>query len=274
MVAMELRGGVAVVTGAAGGIGLALTRRLVAEEMRVVMADVDAGRLTAAAREVGEHGGEVLAVPTDVARWEDVESLARHTAEHFGPVRLLCNNAGVNLGGRAWRVTLEDWQWLLGVNLWGAIHGIRAFVPAMIERGEPAHVVNTASIAGLLGFPAIAMYSTSKFAVVGLSESLLQDLRARDADVGVSVLCPGETETDLLWNSRHLRPGGAEGEFAPPPETERMSPDDVAARVVDAVRERRFLVLTHPEHEELLELRLRTMLGTGHVLEPGAFLPS
>jgi NAD(P)-dependent dehydrogenase (short-subunit alcohol dehydrogenase family) len=166
-------GKVAVVTGAASGIGLALARSLRAEGAHVVMADVDPTRLDAAARSVGtEKGAEILAVPTDVADWESVRRLAERTRDRFGAAHVLCNNAGVQRVGRLWKVAPADFEWLVRVNLLGAFHGIHAFVPDMVARSEPAHVVNTASISGLLGFSRIGAYAATKFGVVGLSESL------------------------------------------------------------------------------------------------------
>lgn len=267
----ELSGKVAVVTGAAGGIGLALCERFAAEGMGIVLADVDAGRLAAAAERIG---GEVLAVPTDVSSWESVQALERAAVERFGAVHVLCNNAGVTLPGRRiWNVALEDMEWMLRINLWGVVHGVKAFVPAMIERGEPAHVVNTASVSGLLGFAAIGCYSASKFAVVGLSESLWHDLRGRGAPVDVSVLCPGATATGIAENSDRIRSGADGGERPPAEAGETMAPDDVAAMVVEAIRERRFWILTHPGYTDLLELRQRTLLGSDEELvAPGNFM--
>jgi NAD(P)-dependent dehydrogenase (short-subunit alcohol dehydrogenase family) len=268
----ELRGKVAVVTGAAGGIGLALCERLAVEGMRVVLADVDADRLAAAADRLG---ADALAVPTDVASWESVQALERAAVERFGAVHVLCNNAGVTLPGRrVWNVRLEDLDWMLRINLWGAVHGIKAFVPGMIERGEPAHVVNTASVSGLLGFAAIGPYSASKFAVVGLSESLFHDLREKGVPVGVSVLCPCATATAIGANSDRLRPA-ADGAGRPPAETagETLPPGAVAAAVVDGIRADRFWILTHPGYADLLELRQRTLRGSGEELvAPGYFL--
>jgi NAD(P)-dependent dehydrogenase (short-subunit alcohol dehydrogenase family) len=190
----ELDGKVAVVTGAASGIGLALAERFAAEGMRVVMSDVDAARLEQAAASID---GEVEHLRADVSRREDVEALAARATERFGAVHVLCNNAGVTRPGRGWEFTREQWEWVLGVNLWGVVHGVNAFVPAMIDRGEPAHVVNTASLSGLLAWPQLSLYATTKAAVVGFSESLALDLRAEGAPIGVSVLCPGPTRTSF-----------------------------------------------------------------------------
>jgi NAD(P)-dependent dehydrogenase (short-subunit alcohol dehydrogenase family) len=254
---VDLHGKVVVVTGAASGIGLALCRGFAAAGMRVVMADVDPERLAAAAE--GLDAADVLAVPTDVSRFDDVEALADTALARFGSVHVLCNNAGVTLSGaRVWKVALDELDWMLRINLWGVVHGVKAFVPGMLERGEPAHVVNTASVGGLLGFPEIGAYAMSKFAVVGLSESLRHDLRAREAPIDVSVLCPGSTATGLGTNSRRLR-GGEDGAEAAA--TPGVAPDEIAAAVLDAIRERRFWVLTHPGYEPLLERRHRAMLG-------------
>jgi NAD(P)-dependent dehydrogenase (short-subunit alcohol dehydrogenase family) len=266
----DLNGKVAVVTGAAGGIGLALCERLAAEGMRVVLADVDAGRLAAAAERLGS--ADVLAAPTDVGSWESVRALERAAVERFGAVHVLCNNAGVSLPAkRVWKVGLDDLDWMLRINLWGVVHGIKAFVPGMIERGEPAHVVNTASISGLLGFAAIGGYAASKFAIVGLSESLLHDLRARDAPVDVSVLCPGWTATGLGENSRRLRPeAGADGDM---PADGALAPEQVADMVVAAIGERRFWILTHPGYADALERRQRTIVGGDEqIVAPDPFL--
>ena len=243
----DLAGRTAVVTGAASGIGLALSERFAAEGMRVVMADVDEARVEEAASRVG-NGTEVLAARVDVASYDEVERLAARTAERFGGVHLLCNNAGVQMLGPAWELDLEEWRWMLDINLWGVIHGIRSFVPSMVEHGETGHVVNTASVGGLVTFPGMAMYAASKAAVVALSEALHHDLRDRGAPIGVSVLCPGPTETQFRVHSRALNPAGAEPTLT----------DDYAGVVripTSAVRRGRFWVLTHPEYASLVTER-------------------
>jgi NAD(P)-dependent dehydrogenase (short-subunit alcohol dehydrogenase family) len=256
----DLRGRVAVVTGAASGIGLALAAQLAAEGMRVVMSDVDAGRLEEAAASVD---GDVEAVPADVSRPADVAALA----ERAGPVDVVCNNAGVTRPGSAWELSPAEWEWLLSVNVLGVVNGVRAFVPGMLRRGGAGHVVNTASIGGLLPYAGIAAYTASKYAVVGFSESLLLDLRAAGAPIGVSVLCPGPTDTEFRAHSRALHPEGlaadVEGEYD---SVTRIPAADAAALVVDAIRSDRFWVLTHPAYADAIERRARGIVESDEVV--------
>ena len=271
----ELAGRAAVVTGAASGIGLALCRALAAEGMSVVMADISPDRLHWAADSLSkESGTEVLPVVTDVSNQEAVVELERRARERFGKVHLLCNNAGVTLLGRAWRLEPEQLDWMLRINLFGVLHGIRAFVPGMMRLDQPAHVVNTASISGVLGMPRISGYATTKAAVVGLSESLLLDLRERNSQVGVSVLCPGAVATDLNEHSTVLRTGATDptADADTGVDGPRASPDEIAAATIDAIRAGRFWILTHPGYNELLERRLQMMLGADlEPLAPGFF---
>ena len=252
-------------TGAAGGIGLALAHRLAAQGMNVVLADVDGDRLSAAARQVN---GETLAVPTDVGRWEAVSALARAATERFGDVHLLCNNAGVTLPGVTWEFTPDEWSWVVQVNLLGVAHGVHAFVPGMIAHGQPAHVVNTASIGGLVAFPGLALYAATKYGVVGLSETLASDLAGQGARVGVSVLCPGPTETEFRSNSGSLHPHGAKGDPTEYDGVVRVPPESVADQVVAAVRDGRFWILTHPRYNETVARRTAAMIGDGGVIVP------
>jgi NAD(P)-dependent dehydrogenase (short-subunit alcohol dehydrogenase family) len=261
-----LAGRTAVVTGAAGGIGLALAERFAREGMNVVLSDVDRGRLNRAAKRVAAAtaGGSVLAVAGDVSRWDDVARLAEESLDVFGHVHVLCNNAGVQLNGAAWEFELREWEWQLGVNLWGVIHGIKAFVPAMLEHGESGRVVNTASVGGLVAFPGMAIYAASKFGVVGLSESLAHDLRDRDARIGVSVLCPGPVMSELRENSAVLQPDGDDGREIPlVTHVDRMPAAEVAGMVVDAIRQDRFWVLTHPEYATLVSEHAASIADVG-----------
>jgi NAD(P)-dependent dehydrogenase (short-subunit alcohol dehydrogenase family) len=260
----DLQDRVAVVTGAAGGIGLALVELLAAEGMRVVMSDVDRERLAAAAETVD---GDVEPITANVAQPEEVAALADRATRRFGPVDVVCNNAGVTRPGPAWGLSLDEWHWLLSVNVLGVVNGVRAFVPQMLARGTPGHVVNTASIGGLLPYAGIAAYTASKYAVVGFSESLRLDLQAAGAPIGVSVLCPGPTETEFRSHSRALHPAGpaadVEGEYEG---VARIPAADAARLVVDAIHTDRFWVLTHPSYRSAIERRARGIVETDEVV--------
>lgn len=268
----DLKGKVAVVTGAASGIGRAMAERFAREGMKVVLADVEQGALAAAERALASSGARVLAVPTDVSKASDVEALAQRTLEAFGAVHVVCNNAGVSVGGLAWEVTLADWEWILGVNLWGVIHGIRTFVPILLRQGEEGHVVNTASMAGLLSGPGIAPYNVTKHAVVTLSEALHHELAvASGGKVKVSVLCPGWVNTRILDADRN-RPAslGAATPVRPELTAVReqvrqllqsgLAPAAVAEHVFAAVRDGRFYILTHPQWKPAIRTRLEDIL--------------
>jgi NAD(P)-dependent dehydrogenase (short-subunit alcohol dehydrogenase family) len=268
----ELKGKVAVVTGAASGIGRALVDRFARERMRIVLADVEVGPLAEARDAVANTGAEAIAVPTDVSQGAQVEALARRAVDAFGAVHVLCNNAGVAFGRLAWEVSVEDWEWVLGVNLWGVIHGIRAFVPRMIECGE-GHVVNTASIAGLIAAPGTAPYCAAKHAVVAISEVLHYDLAmAAGGAVKVTVVCPSWVKTNIADSMRNHPAAVAVG----PPKGAGPSAQDcmldgmlrhaisggieapeVADQVADAIVNERFWVLTHPKTKKAVERRVR-----------------
>jgi NAD(P)-dependent dehydrogenase (short-subunit alcohol dehydrogenase family) len=259
----DLQGKVAVVTGGASGIGLGLARRFAGEGMRVVLADVEPAALDKATDELADEFGadSVVGVLTDVRDDEAVDALAAATFDRFGAAHVLCNNAGVGVGGLAWNVPPDRWRWAVDVNLLGVARGIRAFVPRMIEQGE-GHVVNTASAAGILTGPGMAPYFATKHAVVALSESLYFDLQLTGAPIGVSVLCPEWVRTNIADSERNRPADVAPDETAVVSGIEvdadmvraliqglidgGMDPADVAAQVVDAVRSGRFWVLTHP----------------------------
>jgi NAD(P)-dependent dehydrogenase (short-subunit alcohol dehydrogenase family) len=260
----ELRGKVAVVTGAASGIGRALAERFASEGMRVALADVDAAALAETERALRESGAEARAIPTDVTRADAVSALAERTLDAFGGVHVVCNNAGVFSAGPSWQAPLSDYEFVLGVNVWGVIHGIRTFVPILLERGEEGHVVNTASMAALTSMPLTGAYTMSKHAVLALSETLYHELKARGAKVGVSALCPEAIATGIGHSERvrpphlHRKTGEADGpEFALVENAIRttiakgLPPARIADRVVAAIREDRFYVL--PEEDAWLD---------------------
>jgi len=266
----DLRGKCAVVTGAASGIGRAMADAFAAEGMRVVLADIESGALEHAAAAVRARGSAALAVPTDVSQAEQVQALGDRAAAEFGRVDVVCNNAGVALSGPTWEHTLADWQWLLGVNLWGVVHGVRTFVPLMLKQGGEGHIVNTGSVAGLTSNPFMSIYNVSKHAVVTLSETLQKELTLLGTQVRVSVLCPGFVNTRILEAERN-RPAALKNAVA----TERhptfeemasaalaagMPPAEVAARVVDAVKTGRFYILTHPEFGPRVRERMEDIL--------------
>lgn len=243
------------VTGGASGIGRAMAEAFLAEGMAVLVADIEGPRLAETADALAARGGRVIAVRCDVSRAEDVEALADRAWAELGRVDVLCNNAGVASGGPIWQHTVADWEWLLGVNLWGVIHGVRVFVPRMLAQGGEGHIVNTASMSGLVTGPFMGMYNVSKQGVVALSETLHKDLALTGASLHVSVLCPGFVRTAIADADRN-RPGGrgaSEQTGHPLQDLARaavaggVDPALVARAVVEAIRTRRFYILTHPE---------------------------
>jgi NAD(P)-dependent dehydrogenase (short-subunit alcohol dehydrogenase family) len=250
----QLQGKVAVVTGAASGIGLALADAFLGEGMRVVLADVEAGPLHAAAARLAD-AGDVLAVRTDVSDERSVLDLRTAALERYGRVNVVCNNAGVGGGGPMAALSLHTWRWVLGVNLWGVIHGVSAFLPHLLEHGD-GHIVNTGSIAGLVSFPSMGPYNVSKHGVVTLSETLHQELVQSGSTVGVTVLCPGFVNTRIVESDRNRPEHLAQPLAEPDPEREQllamareayrhqMDPAAVAPLVVAAIRQRRLYCYT------------------------------
>jgi NAD(P)-dependent dehydrogenase (short-subunit alcohol dehydrogenase family) len=257
----ELEGKVAVVTGGASGIGRGLVERFLAEGMQVVLADVETDALESTMTEL-DRRESTFAVQTDVSDEGSVSALAEAAFDRFGEVHILCNNAGVSTFGRSWKFRTEDWAWVLGVNLWGVIHGVRAFVPRMIEQGE-GHVVNTSSMVGVTTQSGLAPYSASKHAVVAFSEALDLELREVEPGVGVSVLCPGFVRTRIGESERNRPDGRAKsgiGDTVSGLLSAGISPAEAADLVVKAIRDEQFWIFTHPEMLEAVELRAGTML--------------
>jgi NAD(P)-dependent dehydrogenase (short-subunit alcohol dehydrogenase family) len=267
----DFAGRVAVVTGAASGIGRGLARHAASEGMRVVMADVEAPALDDAVAEVRALGADAVGIRTDVSRADEVQALADQTFERFGATHLLCNNAGVFQAGVVWQRTQADWDWVMGVNVWGILHGIRAFVPRMLEQGADAHIVNTASMAGLISVAYSGPYVVSKFAAAALTECLAHDLRAQESTIGVSCLVPGLVDTRIADSTRN-RPDEPPSEVTAPDHhfvaevlkeqtsTGGRPPDEVAEIVFDAVRARQFWIPTTDGFEPLVRDRYDALL--------------
>jgi NAD(P)-dependent dehydrogenase (short-subunit alcohol dehydrogenase family) len=268
---------VAVVTGAASGIGWGLAERCAREGMKVVLADVEETVLNDAAARLKSGGASVMAVPTDVSRLSDIEGLAQKTLSAFGGVHLLFNNAGVQASGSlrhpVWENTLADWEWLLGVNLWSVIYGTKIFVPIMLEQKTAGHIVNTSSMAGLIAEPQLVIYSVTKAGIIKLSEGLYFQLKQRNSPVGVSVLCPAFV-TSKLNDAERNRPGSLQN----PPEESRqaeqpslvrqfrradvnvLSPAQSADLVFKAIREDTFYIFTDPLVNRLFQQRADNIL--------------
>src|SRR4051812_23294632 len=256
----ELRGKVAVVTGGASGVGRAVAQRFAAEGMAVVIGDVEGEAAKPAVTELEAGGTEALAVQVDVTDPESVGALADAARERFGTFHVVCNNAGVaGHFGRAWDTPLADWRWVLDVNVWGVVHGIQAFVPTLVEQNE-GHVVNTASLAGWAAVPGMAPYCASKHAVLAISESLRLDLEASGSAVGVTAVCPGMIQTNLMTGDRNWPDDLGERPAGPADAVGTaiwgaleqgvavgLPPSRVADAVLDAVRANRFIATSHPD---------------------------
>ncbi|MCL4745183.1 MAG: SDR family oxidoreductase [Burkholderiaceae bacterium] len=282
----DFSGKVAVITGAGSGFGREFARIGAKLGMKLVLADVQDDALDAVASELRAQGAGVLARHCDVARGADVQALADSALERFGAIHLAFNNAGVTgTGGFIWENSEADWHWTLGVNLWGVVHGIRVFVPIMLAQDCECHVVNTASVAGLVSPQMMGVYNVSKHAVVTASETLFQDLRIAQAKVGVSVLCPAFVATAIFDSDRNrpasLRNDGPQTESQEAAQRQgeqaaragKLSAADVAERTFDAIREQRFYVITHPRILQSVELRLHDIVAQRNPSDPYSFKP-
>ncbi len=241
----EFKEKVAVITGAASGIGRGIARKAVKERMKVVLADIEKEALNQTEEELKTSGADVISVLIDVSKSEDIERLAQETLNAFGEVHLLCNNAGVGVPGPIWEGTLPDWEWIIGVNLWGVIHGVRTFIPIMLQQDNECHIVNTSSMAGLLpGGERLGIYGVTKHGVVALSESLRASFGQLGAKIGVSVLCPGIVNTKIV-NCERNRPA----EFCDP---DYMNKDRLLLFEPSMERYKK----NHPETEQYIDLVL------------------
>lgn len=287
----DYQGKVAVITGGASGFGLEFARVGAARGMKLVLADVQQDALDAARRELETAGAEVLAMQCDVRSGEAVQALADATMARFGAVHLLFNNAGVGAGGLVWENTQADWEWVLGVNLWGVIHGVRIFTPLMLAcaKRDPAyrgHIINTASMAGLLNAPTMGIYNVSKHAVVSLSESLYQDLKLVDAPIGASVLCPYFVPTGISQSHRN-RPADVSNDATGPTASQRaaqamsekavgsgkVSASQVAGMTFDAIDADRFYIYSHPHALSNVQQRMEEIVAIQNPSDPYAAVP-
>ena len=272
----EFKDRVAVVTGAASGIGLETARLFAREGMKVVLSDVEEGPLAKAEEDIRSEGGTVLSVLTDVSEADDIERLAKKTLDAFGGVHVLFNNAGVSSNlDYVWKSTLKDWQWVLGVNLYGVVNGIRTFVPIMLGQDVQCHIVNTSSEAGITAGPALGAYKVSKHGVFSLSETLYHELTRIKSKIKVSVLCPGPTRTGIMESDRNrddillndpdeedLTPYVEKAEQALRSDIETGKfPSEIAEIVLNAIRDEKFYIFTHESTMNNIRLRMEDILN-------------
>jgi NAD(P)-dependent dehydrogenase (short-subunit alcohol dehydrogenase family) len=263
---------VAVVTGGASGIGREMALRFAREGMKIVLADIEQSALERTESEFRDLGHTVIALRTDVSKAEEVEALAERALRAFDAVHVVCNNAGVAPGGLVWEHTVRDWEWAMGVNVWGVIHGVRVFTPILLSQGDEGHIVNTASVAGLLSFPGMALYCVTKHAVVTLTECLHHDLAGHSDKVRCSVLCPAYVPTRISDSERN-RPAPLRDERTKSPEdlareeqlrhavqSGRISAGQVADAVFDAIQAERFYILPHQKIKPAIETRMQDIL--------------
>lgn len=287
----NLNGRTAVITGAGSGFGLEVARLAASEGMKLVLADVQQDALDKAAREISALGAQVLAMRIDVSNARDVEALGADTLKHLGVPHLVFNNAGVGAGGLIWEHTQKDWDWVIGVNLMGVAHGVRVFTPMMLDAAKQdaayeGHIVNTASMAGLLNPPNMGVYNVSKHAVVSLSETLYQDLALVTEQISASVLCPFFVPTGITASDRN-RPEALSDKDARPTRSQlinkamsekavgggKVTAALVAQFVLDAVRERRFYIYSHPHALGSVQTRMEDILAARNPTDPFAGKP-
>ena len=274
----DFNGKVAVITGAANGIGFAVAQECAKRKIKMVIADIDGSDLKKAEEKLKAQGAEVLAVEMDVMKYGDMEMLGRKAIERFQHIDLLFNNAGIVIPGPAWLLSLNDWEWIMKANVWGAIHGEKVFIPIMLKQNTDCHIVNTASVAGLLDLNGMSAYHTSKFACVGLSESTYLDLQCATDKIKMSVFCPGFIQTDLDNCERH-RPEIYKNDMSQPyyqsdlyaqEEAQKhkvikngMPIDTIGVAIFKAIEDEQFYILTNPELNPLIGLRIKNMFDGG-----------
>jgi NADP-dependent 3-hydroxy acid dehydrogenase YdfG len=274
----------AVITGAGSGFGREFARKSAALGMNLVLADVQKDALMAVADELTAKGAKVIAEVIDVSKGEQVDALAAAAKKAFGNVHLLFNNAGVAAGGLMWEHTQADWEWVLGVNVWGVIHGVRAFVPAMLAHGEAGHVVNTASVAGLLSAPTMGVYNVSKHSVVALSETLYNDFRMVQSKLGASVLCPAFVPTGIHLSHRNRPEDLAAAQPTPSMiasqkasekavTSGKVSAPEVCEMTFKAIEEERFYIITHQKIMNSVKLRLDDVAQQRNPTDPFTYKP-
>lgn len=271
----DFKGKVAVITGAGNGFGLEFAKECASREMKLVIADIDREDLFRTEQLVKEMGAEVLAVPTDVSLYEEIANLADQTVKAFGSVDLLFNNAGVVVPGPLWEIPVNDWKWIMDVNVNGIAYGLKAFIPIMLKQNTPCHIVNTASVAGLLTTQNMAAYHTSKHASVALTESINLQLQAIKSKIKMSVFCPGFVQTDLHHCDRHRPERYAIDPNEPYYQSQTFKAglerahhvittgipiDTIAQSVFSAIEQEKFYILTHPQYNPVIGKRVKDML--------------
>ena len=282
---MDMKGRVAVITGAGSGFGREFARLGATRGLRLALADINQAALDSVVAELRDTGADVIGVQTDVSKADAIQALADATMAQFGAVHLLFNNAGVGSGGFVWESTDADWQWVMGANVWSVIHGVRIFTPLMLAHGEPAHIVNTASAAGLINAPNMGIYNVSKHAVVALSETLYQDLRLIHASVGVSVLCPAFVPTGIAHSHRN-RPAELANSSPPTPsmlaaqqssvkavESGRISAPEIAAMTFAAIDAGQFYIVPHKKILDIVQQRMTDIVSEQNPSDMFALTP-
>ena len=270
---METNGRVAVITGGASGIGRGMARAFADAGMKLMLADLDEAMLAATVEELAQRGVEVASHRCDVSKLEDVEALAAATLERFGAVHVLCNNAGIGIPTPTNNIRIEDWRWIIDVDLWGPIYGVKTFLPIMEEQGE-GHINTTASLAGLIAGGFMGAYNVAKHGAVALMGTLERDLRGRKSPVRASVLCPGPINTDISRHSVDYRPSRAKPKANSAAEGKAgatiqniletgLDPDEVGRLVLDGVQRDTFWILTHPNFSKVLTRQLDALIGDG-----------